>query len=302
MNSIKEIRRFIENPIIHPDMPGLEGKRAKNINGPSLIKVPDWINNPLGKYYLYFAHHGGKYIRMAYADLLNGPWKIYEPGTLQLEQTICNKHIASPDVHVDNTKREIRMYFHGPYQDQGTYRDQHQLSFVSLSKDGLNFEASPEILGPFYLRAFKYKGYYYAIAKNANTGGLLLRSKDGLSTFVRGEEIIDRMRHVALIRKGDILHVYFTRIGDKPERIFLSYIDLQQEWINWTPTEAVEVLRPEKDYEGVNYRVKKSSPDSINKPAHQLRDPGIFQENEKVYLLYSVAGEQGIAIAEITYN
>ena len=30
-----------------------------NINGPSLIKVPHWMENPLGKYYLYFAHHKG---------------------------------------------------------------------------------------------------------------------------------------------------------------------------------------------------------------------------------------------------
>ncbi len=67
------------------------------------------------------------------------------------------------------------------------------------------------------------------------------------------------MRHVALLRKGDILHVYSTRMGDKPERIFLSYIDLQGEWRDWASTEAVEVLRPEKDYEGIKYPVEKLS-------------------------------------------
>jgi len=30
-----------------------------------------------------------------------------------------------------------------------------------------------------------------------------------------------------------------------------------------------------------------------------LRDPAIFEENERVYLLYAVAGESGIAIAEV---
>ncbi|MFV1980611.1 MAG: hypothetical protein ACC655_05595, partial [Rhodothermia bacterium] len=39
-----------------------------NVNGPSVIRVPDWINSPLGRYYLYFAHHRGSFIRMAYAD------------------------------------------------------------------------------------------------------------------------------------------------------------------------------------------------------------------------------------------
>ncbi|MEC7907249.1 MAG: hypothetical protein VYC82_08490 [Verrucomicrobiota bacterium] len=63
------------------------------INGPSLIRVPDWIRDPLGKYYLYFAHHDGKFIRLAYANAIQGPWSIYEPGTLRLEA----KHLASFD-------------------------------------------------------------------------------------------------------------------------------------------------------------------------------------------------------------
>ena len=47
-----------------------------NINGPSLLKVPDWIADPLGKYYLYFAHHKGEQIRMAYSDTITGPYKL----------------------------------------------------------------------------------------------------------------------------------------------------------------------------------------------------------------------------------
>jgi hypothetical protein len=65
--------RFAANPIIYPGMPGLEGARGENINGPSLLRVPEWVERPLGKYYLYFAHHQGAYIRMAYADELAGP-------------------------------------------------------------------------------------------------------------------------------------------------------------------------------------------------------------------------------------
>jgi hypothetical protein len=32
---------------------------------------------------------------------------------------------------------------------------------------------------------------------------------------------------------------------------------------------------------------------------NQLRDPAIFEEDGQIYLLYAVAGESGIAIAEI---
>jgi hypothetical protein len=34
-------------------------------------------------------------------------------------------------------------------------------------------------------------------------------------------------------------------------------------------------------------------------PVRQLRDPAIYQEDGRTYLLYSVAGEHGIAIAEL---
>ena len=105
-----KVRRFDSNPIIHLSMsPSLGG----NVNGPSLIRAPSWLSDPLGKYYLYFAHHAGSFIRLAYSDHLEGPWNIYEPGTLHIEQSHCYNHIASPDVHVDDEKREIRMYYHG---------------------------------------------------------------------------------------------------------------------------------------------------------------------------------------------
>ena len=35
-----------------------------NINGPTVIKVPKWINDPLGRYYMYFAHHKGSHIKL----------------------------------------------------------------------------------------------------------------------------------------------------------------------------------------------------------------------------------------------
>ena len=101
-------------------MPKDDGEWSGNLNFPSLIRVPDWIAKPLGKYYLYFSAHHGSYIRLAYADRIEGPWKVYEPGTLRLEQVEAvnqaakspQRHVASPDVHVDDEHRQIRMYFH----------------------------------------------------------------------------------------------------------------------------------------------------------------------------------------------
>ena len=69
-----EVKRFKNNPIIYPNM---DESLGINIAGPSLIRVPNWIKNPLGRYYLYFSAHKGDYIRLAYADQLEGPWQIY---------------------------------------------------------------------------------------------------------------------------------------------------------------------------------------------------------------------------------
>lgn len=98
--SLGEVRvqRFATNPLITPASSPTLGE---NINGPSVIRVPSWLPNPLGRYYLYFAHHAGTFIRLAYADDVQGPWRIYEPGTLHLEDAPAfYDHIASPDVHV----------------------------------------------------------------------------------------------------------------------------------------------------------------------------------------------------------
>ncbi|TIW51474.1 MAG: hypothetical protein E5V60_33485, partial [Mesorhizobium sp.] len=93
----------------------LPGDDGDNINGPSLIRVPDWLPGRLGAYYLYFAHHTGTYIRLAYADSPQGPWRVHPGGALSLEQCpFLREHIASPDVHVDDQSRRLVMYFHGP--------------------------------------------------------------------------------------------------------------------------------------------------------------------------------------------
>jgi hypothetical protein len=61
-------------------------------------------------------------------------------------------------------------------------------------------------------------------------------------------------------------------------------------------------LRPEFDYEGVNLPLEPSRRGHIDVRVHQLRDPAIYKEADKTYLLYSVAGENGIAVAEIEFD
>ena len=67
------VRRLTDEPIVSADL--FAGPGGENINGPSLIAVPPWLPRPLGKFYLYFAHHHGTSIRLACADRLEGPWQ-----------------------------------------------------------------------------------------------------------------------------------------------------------------------------------------------------------------------------------
>jgi hypothetical protein len=165
------VERLLDGPIISAD---LHPSISPNIQGPSLIRAPEWIEDRLGDYYLYFADHKGRYIRLAYADNLLGPWSIYPPGSLQLDQScfltkppkvtaeqfsqfearfrqsgvaishdllseITTPHIASPDEHIDMPGRRIVMYFHG-LDAVGT-----QVTRVATSPDGIDFSAQPEI-------------------------------------------------------------------------------------------------------------------------------------------------------------
>ena len=76
------VERLLDRPIITPQ---LDASIGPNIQGPSLIGVPGWVDAPLGKYYLYFAAHKGTYIRLAYADNLRGPWRVHKPGSLPIQ-------------------------------------------------------------------------------------------------------------------------------------------------------------------------------------------------------------------------
>ena len=314
--------RLLDRPIITANLHPTIGV---NIQGPSMIRVPDWIGNRLGEYYLYFADHKGSYIRLAYADHPAGPWMVHPPGSLHLAQSrflteppvaspeqvvrfeahlkqrgtpishdalseITTPHIASPDVHVDAASRRIVMYFHG-LEDVAT-----QVSRVAISNDGVAFEAQPEILGPPYLRIFPHDGMTYALAMP----GQFFRSKDGLHGFEPGPKLFNpNMRHSAVLKRGHELLVFWTQVGDAPERILCSRVGLSGDWRGWRESPPVEVLRPERWWEGADAPLTPSVRSTAYGHVNQLRDPAIFEEKGGTYLLYAVAGESGIAIAEI---
>ncbi len=187
-------RRLSDQPII---CPGVDARMGDNINGPSIIKMPSWVASPLGRYHLYFADHKGRYIRLAYPNVV-------------------------------------------------------------------------------------------------------LRSRDGLRDFEAGPAPLDpASRHGAALPQGHVLHVVWTRLGDAPERNFHGTIDLAEDWRDWRLSEPTEVLRPERRWEGGDLPLKPSAAGAAEAPVNELRDPCLFEDSARVFLLYSGAGEGAIGIAEL---
>ena len=308
------VERLPRQPAISQQTPGWSDEAVgDNMNGPSLLRVPGFLEERMGRYYLYFAHHGGRSIRLAFAEDLEGPWIIYTPGTLQLAQTGCSHHIASPDVHVDHAAGELVMYYHGCCAHD---RDipWSQWTCVARSSNGLHWTDDDRPLGPSYLRAFEWRGQRYGIAMP----GVFYRMTDGWSGLeprpgriagalcgVDDSEIGPHLkpRHFAVQVVGDTLILIFSRAGDRPERLLLSTVALTDDWLAWTPTPPVELLRPERTWEGADLPIEASRNGKAEGPVHQLRDPALFTDSDgQTYLAYAAAGESAIALARLKWS
>jgi hypothetical protein len=294
---MESIRRLIISPAM------LSGDDSDNFTGPSAILAPDWLPDRLGRYYLYFAHHCGRSIRLAFADRLSGPWTIHAPGTLRVEDLQGQwDHIASPDVHVDHAQRRIRMYFHG--QRLGELQ---QHTYVAVSGNGIDFRSDGVPLADFYLKALPIGQGWIGLTK----GGRAWASRTGLEPFRRLDCELFPMRdpqgnapgdvrHVALERRGAELLVFFTRIGDAPEAIRCASVDLREPPQRWRTVDLGVVLRPESDWEGADLPPRPSRHGVSRERENGLRDPAIFVDVDGLrYLLYAAAGESGIGIATI---
>jgi hypothetical protein len=140
---------------------------ADNINGPTLWKVPSWIDSGdradvTAVWYLYFAHHSGAFIRMAWAadSVLDDEtvWTLYDTSSdpevspkgvfdlgpnnkhwLLYSQAEVLGHVASPEILDDDDR--VLMVPHGGAGGQ-RMEGLNQAAFLFQSPYGLNFNGS----------------------------------------------------------------------------------------------------------------------------------------------------------------
>ena len=320
------VTRFATNPLVTVRSSATLGA---NVNGPTVIRVPSWVQKPLGKYYMYFGNHRGVFIRLAYAESPTGPWKIHEPGVWHVRDSSLyrpqpdsasfggfNTHFASPEVFIDNTNQRLVLWAHGWWTNNERWPAEPQAAQAwantngygqftqgAVSSDGINFTAQPAITKESYIRVFQRNGALYGMSRL----GVLLRAPEPLASITVGPNAFrdtpfgrNRVRHVALLPRGDRLYVFVTVIGDAPERMYMSTIDMTQKWEDWRVGAPIDVMQPETDYECVRQPIAPSQVGDVAGDVRQIRDPHVLEDQGKTYLFYAICGEQGVAGAEIT--
>jgi hypothetical protein len=343
------------------------GWQGRNINGPSVIRVPEWLRPRLvdtpaaeANYLLYFGNHGGNYIRMAYASSIEGPYTFYcmrrdvpkgERGVLDLGSTdeivignglSVHQHIASPQVRLDHEQKRVVMYFHGRIKGREgvEVRGNKQKTLVATSEDGLGFRDGIKsvIVGFAYYDPFEIGGQLYAVASR----GSLYRARDPENPFTPppgwdyGKELwvaegehpsdnpfqhdiaeakkagelpdhVGRGRHFSMHVEGDRLEFFYTRVGDAPERILMSVVNVDADedgqidpFTEWEPSfPPCEILAPQREWEGAEHPVEPSR-GSAGTGVQQLRDPHVFQDTGgALYMFYTGAGEEAIGVARL---
>ena len=311
-------RRVSQNPLITVRSSASLGG---NVNGATVIRVPDWVERPLGRYYMYFANHMGDFIRLAYADDRPGHGKYTNPECCTCvtrrfigrspipwrRSRIFYTHVASPEIYVDQERRQIVLWVHGWYTNGERWpadpkaaaawaaaKSYGQFTQAASSSDGLRFKVTPAITRTSYLRVFQRAGYFYGVSRL----GRLSRSRDPFGTFELGPGLFrdgpyaGKVRHVALVASGDRLGVFFTAIGDAPERVMYATVDLSGDWNGWRASPPTDVLAPEAPFECADLPNVPSLGGDVEVPVRQIRDPFVLNDDGRQSFYYRTAASR----------
>ena len=281
------------------------------MNGPSVLAAPGWMPDPPGRYLMYFAHHVGQSIRLAAAEEPTGPWRMVEPDVLNVDDTPSDRlpHIASPDVHADESGQRFVMYFHGMVPESvgghlpcwGDYPSLNQKTMVATSSSGRGFDLVEPVtaVAPSYLRMFDGGDAWYGVAMPSQ----VVRSPDGLRGFEYGPMLFDdeEIRHCCVSYRAERqeFEMLFTRCFEAPERIYRTVVDTSGDWRQWAPGPVHEVMRPVEPWEGAQEPLKPVPRGLARGPQNGLRDPFVLDGDGRRWLFYAASGEHAIGVTEL---
>ena len=276
----------------------------ENINGPTLVEFECPLFPKLRLYLMYFGHHKGKYIRVAWAFSPTGPFRrvpLVRPLLLRDRFGERKGHVASPEVRTVGGKRY--MFAHSPSRH---FRPGKQITYMSRLRLGVVCSRPKPIDLPSYARFFSLNGDMHAITNGADVFKLDSNSLETRQLDVdksrllvpESQDVIERVRHPQILAWLGHTLCFYTRVGDAPERVFVSLLEAKnpEEIMFSTP---IELLRPREDYEGAHHNIEPSKSGISRRPENALRDPFVGEFGGQHFLYYSTAGEKGIACAEL---
>ena len=331
-------RRSAHNPVLSPavlDAAGVAVTEAErgNFQGPSALELPEWTprstleavarnGSRVPPVLLYFASHDGLKIRVAAGEPM-GP---FSPVGVVLRgaEAGFTDHMASPHVVAVSATRRFFLLVHGGGGICG------HCSRLAASTDGLHFTVQPGWIEGVYLRMFHYGGSWMLAGwegayRGRQGGGVALRRIraghqeleprfDGdlapgpFLAAPGGAALTEIGRHFSVIRHGPAtLGVYYTRIGDKPERVRRFEVDLRTINDGWSAdaiidgTASAEVIAPQELYEGSSAPLRASRTSRAAPGEHALRDPYPFAPagSDQLFLFYTGGGEDNICVAQL---
>lgn len=183
------------------DYKDLKYNPSNDVIIPSVIET-DRLQNPLGRYYLYYAPHnapGG--ICLAYADSPEGPWREYEANPLIARQWTPHykvSHVSGPHAIWMEEEHKLFVYYHG----------ENDVTRFASTTDGVHFQYEgvavttkmfDAISEASYARVFRYtlprKDNHYVMLLMGNNQGTrriyLAWSKDGRVWETRRTPLVD---------------------------------------------------------------------------------------------------------------
>ena len=131
--------------VLHPK--NLRYSPNDDLIHPTIIETEGRIENPLGRYYLYYAPHKHVAISVAYADSMDGPWTEYEGNPVI-------KGPSAPDIRWVEEKRRFFMWGHrkNAQTELWTSRDGIRFEYHSVSIKSSNIATR----NATYTRVYEY--------------------------------------------------------------------------------------------------------------------------------------------------
>ena len=121
-------------------------------------------------------------------------------------------------------------------------------------------------------------------------------------TYKEIAEFLPFSRHTCVLVIKKVIYVFFSSVTDNPEHIKVGELIINEKNNACSITNIKSIIEPELYYEHHNSEFIKSDYGGTNNFVRQLRDPYVFNDDKDIYILYTVCGEKGIAIAKIIFD